>query len=76
VLGRAAGPGEYPNWPLSQPGRQHRQHQHAVQAVDPSGPVSTSFQLQNAARFPEGDYSVDIFINGQPVGTRNFRVLE
>jgi hypothetical protein len=44
--------------------------------VDPSGPVSTSFQLQNAARFPEGDYSVDIFINGQPVGTRNFRVLE
>ena len=44
--------------------------------VDPSGPASTSFQLQNAARFPEGDYSVDIFINGQQVGSRNFRVIE
>jgi outer membrane usher protein FimD/PapC len=44
--------------------------------VDPDGPASTSFQLQNAARFPEGDYSVDIFINGQQVGSRNFRVLE
>src|SRR5688572_23773223 len=44
--------------------------------VDPSGPVSTSFQLQNAARFPEGDYTVDIFINGQHVGSRNFRVVE
>jgi photosystem II stability/assembly factor-like uncharacterized protein len=44
--------------------------------VDPSGPVSTSFQLQNSARFPEGDYSVDIFINGQQVGSRNFRVLD
>ena len=44
--------------------------------VDPSGPASTSFQLQNAARFPEGDYSVEIFINGQQVGSRNFRVLE
>ena len=44
--------------------------------VDPSGPASTSFQLQNSARFPEGDYSVDIFINGQQVGSRNFRVLE
>ena len=44
--------------------------------VDPSGPASTSFQLQNAARFPEGDYSVDIFINGQQVGSRNFRVID
>jgi len=44
--------------------------------VDPSGPAATSFQLQNSARFPEGDYSVDIFINGQQVGSRNFRVIE
>ena len=44
--------------------------------VDPSGPASTSFQLQNSARFPVGDYSVDIFINGQQVGSRNFRVIE
>jgi hypothetical protein len=42
--------------------------------VDYSGPASTPFQLQNAARFPEGDYSVDIFINGQQVGSRSFKV--
>lgn len=42
--------------------------------VDPSGPASTSFQLQNSGGFPEGEYSVDILINGQQVGSRNFRV--
>ena len=42
--------------------------------VDPSGPTSTSFQLQNSGGFPEGDYSVDILINGEQVGSRNFRV--
>jgi hypothetical protein len=45
-----------------------------VKQVDPSGPTSTAFQLQNSARFPEGDYSVDILINGQEVGTRSFKV--
>ncbi len=44
--------------------------------IDPSGPTSTSFQLQNAARFPEGDYSADIFINGQQVGSRSFKVAD
>jgi hypothetical protein len=42
--------------------------------VDPSGPASTSFQLQNSGGFPEGEYSVDILINGEQVGSRNFRV--
>jgi hypothetical protein len=42
--------------------------------VDPNGPTSTSFQLQNSGGFPEGDYSVDILINGEQVGSRNFRV--
>lgn len=45
-----------------------------VKQVDPSGPMSTAFQLQNAARFPEGDYAVDIFINGEQVGSRTFKV--
>jgi hypothetical protein len=45
-----------------------------VKQIDPSGPASTAFQLQNAARFPEGDYSVDILINGQQVGSRSFKV--
>ena len=45
-----------------------------VKQVDPSGQTSTSFQLQNSGGFPEGDYAVDIFINGEQVGSRNFRV--
>ena len=45
-----------------------------VKQVDFDGPDSTEFHIQNAARFPEGDYSVDIFINGVQVGTRAFKV--
>ena len=45
-----------------------------VKQVDYNGPDSTEFHLQNAARFPEGDYSVEIFINGVQVGTRAFKV--
>lgn len=45
-----------------------------VKQVDYDGPDSTEFHIQNAGRFPEGDYSVDIFINGVQVGTRAFKV--
>jgi hypothetical protein len=45
-----------------------------VKQVDYDGPDSTAFQIQNSGRFPEGDYSVDIFINGVQVGTRAFKV--
>jgi len=45
-----------------------------VKQVDYDGPNSTEFQIQNATRFPEGDYSVEIFINGAQVGTRAFKV--
>ena len=39
-----------------------------------TGPRSTSFHLQNSGGFPPGDYSVDVFIDGVQVGTRNFKV--
>ena len=39
-----------------------------------AGPKSTEFHLQNSGGFPPGDYSVDIFIDGVQVGTRNFKV--
>ena len=42
--------------------------------VDYNGPASTEFHMQNSGGFPEGDYSVDILIDGQQVGSRNFRV--
>ena len=45
-----------------------------VKQVDYDGPASTEFHMQNSGGFPEGDYSVDIFINGQQVGSRAFKV--
>ena len=42
--------------------------------VDYTGPASTEFHMQNSGGFPPGDYSVDIFINGEKVGSRSFKV--
>lgn len=45
-----------------------------VKQVDYSGPASTEFHMQNSGGFPAGDYTVDVFINGEKVGTRGFKV--
>lgn len=45
-----------------------------VKQVDYDGPASTEFHLQNSGGFPEGDYSVEIVINGRQVGSRAFKV--
>jgi hypothetical protein len=37
-------------------------------------PAATEFHLQNSGGFPAGEYRVDILINGQPAGSREFRV--
>ena len=42
--------------------------------VNADGPMHTEFHLQNSGGFPVGDYSVDVLINGQLVGTRTFKV--
>lgn len=42
--------------------------------VSYAGPASTDFQLTNSGGFPEGDYSVEVFIDGTQVGTRAFKV--
>jgi hypothetical protein len=36
--------------------------------------AATQFHLQNSGGFPEGNYRVEILINGQPAGSREFRV--
>jgi hypothetical protein len=36
--------------------------------------AATEFHLQNSGGFPHGNYRVEILINGQPAGTREFRV--
>lgn len=47
---------------------------------EPKKPVSyrdvaaTEFHLQSAGGFPVGAYTVEAFLDGQPVGTREFRV--
>ena len=38
------------------------------------GAGATEFNLKSATGFPLGDYSVDVFLNGQSVGRRNFNV--
>lgn len=37
-------------------------------------PAATEFHLQNSGGFPNGEYRVDILVNGQPAGSREFRV--
>ncbi len=38
------------------------------------GPAATEFHLVNSSGFPPGDYSVEVFLNGQSVGKRDYRV--
>jgi len=40
------------------------------------GAGATEFNLQSATGFPLGDYSVEVFLNGQSVGRRNFDVAK
>jgi hypothetical protein len=44
--------------------------------VSYDGPAATEFHLQNSGGFPPGDYSVEVFLNGQSVGKRVFKVGE
>ena len=39
-----------------------------------SGPAATDFRFQAADGFPPGDYSVEVLLDGQPVGARRLRV--
>ncbi|MGQ0734678.1 MAG: hypothetical protein ACT4QD_13615 [Acidobacteriota bacterium] len=44
------------------------------QAVAYRGAAATEFHIQNSGGFPEGSYSVEVFLDGATVGTRDFRV--
>jgi hypothetical protein len=46
----------------------------AKQDVSYMRPAATEFHLQNSGGFPPGEYRVDILVNGQPAGSREFRV--
>ena len=36
--------------------------------------AATDFSLQSAAGFPSGQYTAEVFLNGQSAGTRSFRI--
>ena len=38
------------------------------------GAAATEFHIQNSGGFPPGDYKVEILLDGQSIGTREFRV--
>lgn len=38
------------------------------------GEAATEFRFRNSAGFPPGPYRVEVFLDGQPVGERTFRV--
>ena len=44
--------------------------------VSYSGAAATEFHLQSADRFPPGQYTVEILVDGQAIGERTFRVSE
>ena len=44
--------------------------------VSYKGAAATEFHFESAGGFPEGDYKVDIFVDGQPVASRDFRVQQ
>jgi hypothetical protein len=48
----------------------------AQKPVEYSGVASTEFHLQSATGFPAGDYSVEVLLNGQSVGSRPFHVVK
>jgi len=45
-----------------------------TRTVSYQGEAATEFHIQNSGGFPEGDYKVEILVDGQPVGEREFRV--
>ena len=42
--------------------------------VSLKGEGATEFRFQSGDGFPQGDYKVEIFVDGQPVAARDFRV--
>jgi hypothetical protein len=45
-----------------------------TQKVSYRGDAATEFHIQNSGGFPAGTYKVEILLDGQPAGSRDFRV--
>ena len=44
--------------------------------VSYKGEAATEFHIQSSGGFPEGDYKVEVLLDGQSAGTRDFRVVK
>lgn len=44
------------------------------QQVRYQGSAATAFHLRNSSGFPPGEYTVELFVDGTPVGSKSFRV--
>ena len=42
--------------------------------VSYNGQAATEFHIQNSGGFPPGTYRIEVFLDGAPIGERNFRV--
>ncbi len=42
--------------------------------IAPSGAATTEFHIAKADGWPEGQYKVEVSLNGQPAGTKSFEV--
>lgn len=43
-------------------------------SIAPTGPATTAFQISKPSGWPTGNYKVEISMNGQPVGSKEFTV--
>jgi hypothetical protein len=50
--------------------------QESTQDVSSVGPKATAFHLDNHSGMAVGKYSVDVFVNDRPAGTKSFDVLK
>jgi len=46
----------------------------STQTISPTGPAVTEFHLSKPSPWPEGDYKVEISLNGASAGTKGFKV--
>jgi hypothetical protein len=44
------------------------------QTVSYNQQAATEFHIQNSGGFPPGAYRLEVFLDGEPIGERNFRV--
>jgi len=42
--------------------------------LDASGPETTAFMISQPEGFPQGDYKIEISLDGQPVASKDFSV--